>query len=107
MAELEDRRVRTAARILNRTADQSRFRRETDGFRRNFRRVAKALFQVRRDGQIGGIADHPSLRQRLLTRDPAVAATQQTRGRAARGRQRGKSQRGHHPCRAEIGRAHV
>ena len=33
MAELEDRRVRIAARILNRTADQSRFRREPDGFR--------------------------------------------------------------------------
>src|ERR1700730_12666305 len=53
MAELEDRRVRIAARILNRTADQSRFRREPDGFGHNFRRVAKALFQVRRDGQKG------------------------------------------------------
>jgi hypothetical protein len=48
IAELEDRRVLIAARILNRTADQSRFRREPDGLRHNFRRVAKALFQVRR-----------------------------------------------------------
>src|SRR5207249_4195722 len=44
--------VRVASRVLNRAPNQAHLARKPDRFRHDFRRVAKPLFQIRRDGQI-------------------------------------------------------
>jgi hypothetical protein len=102
MVELEDRRGRIAARVLDRAADETRLCREPDRLGRDFGRVAEALLQVGGDWQVGGVANHPRLGQRLIARDPAVTPAQHAGRRAARGCQCRKPEPGHHPRRAAI-----
>src|SRR5262249_8990344 len=61
--------------ILNCASDESCFGREPDRFGHDFGRIAKALFQIRRDGQIRGIDDQPSVRQSLVSCQPAISFT--------------------------------
>jgi hypothetical protein len=50
--EVIERSVLLAGRILDRATDQTYVGCEPDRFRRDFRRVTKASFEIRRDGQI-------------------------------------------------------
>jgi hypothetical protein len=57
-----------AGRILDRASNESNLRRKPDCFCHNFGRVAKPISQIRRDGQIGRIDNHPRMSQRLISR---------------------------------------
>ena len=67
--------VRVARRILNRAPNQSHLGGKPDRFRHDFRRVAKPLFQIRRDWQIRGIDNHARVGQRFIARQPTVFST--------------------------------
>src|SRR5467141_32578 len=73
-----------ARRILDRAPDESRLGRKPDRLRHDFRRVAKPLFQIRRCGQIRRIDNQARVRQRLISRQPAISSTTRRGGGGAR-----------------------
>jgi hypothetical protein len=76
--------VSVASRILDRASNESHLGRKPDRFRYDFRCVAKTFFQIRRDGQIRGVDDQARLRQRLISRLPAIPSTNGRGGGSAR-----------------------
>ena len=62
-----DRAVRAAGSIFDRAADNSRSRRQPDGFGNNFRIVSKAILEIGADRQVGGRDD-----RRDMLHDPVA-----------------------------------
>jgi hypothetical protein len=104
LAEIVERPVLVAGRVLDRAADQAGRAGQPHGLGGEARRMAEAVLEIGRDRQLDRVDHGARMRQRLVARDLAVAPSERARAGAARGRQRAKAEPGQHARRAGVPR---